>query len=131
MRLKGFLQFRDEETPDSRSPPRFPLQDNPDNSSLFSTIPAKSLVFRIGAQHHDVKRSGSHSLINYPWPVVRAQQGRHKLTEVGREFLQPAPNCGSFGSGGHSQSYGAKVGVIIPTIVDIAKLLEILSIGGH
>ena len=54
-------EFRHEKPrPGPRSPPGSPLQDSPGNSSTPSPKnPIKSFFFRIGAQRHKIKRSGS------------------------------------------------------------------------
>ena len=54
-----------------------------------------------------------------------------KLSEIGREFLQPAPDCDFIRGGGHRKPYRVKVGLKIVRIMAIAKLLKIFSIGGH
>ena len=66
------------------------------SSSLYQVF-----LLRIGTQRHPIKGSAFHSLINCPWLVIGFQQGRRKLPETGRIFLQRAPSCASVGSGGH------------------------------
>ena len=46
-------------------------------------------------------------------------------------FFQPTPNCGCVGSGGHSESYRAKVGLVIDPITNFTELLKVFSVCGH
>ena len=78
--------------------------------------------------------NGDGAIMGFVWELPQKRDSNCRIMSFRLFFkrhLELTPNCGCFGSGGHSETRRAKVGLVIGPGIDFAKRLNVFSLRGH